>query len=67
MLGGYLGTIDTPQKPVGAVAPAEATPSAEEIKELNLRLQSQEQYKQYGLLLGAVSVGMKVLGMWKGK
>lgn len=64
MLGGYLGTIDTPQKPV---APAQPTPSAEEIKELNLRLQSQEQYKQYGLLLGAVSVGMKVLGMWKGK
>ena len=63
MLGGYLGTIETPEKPTDTAQPV---PSAEEIKELNLRLQSQEQYKKYGLLLGAVSVGMKIIGMWKG-
>lgn len=62
MLGGYLGQIEPPKQ--GEVPPP--APTSEEVKELNLRLAAQEQYKQYGLLLGAVSVGMKLFGMFKG-
>ena len=66
----FLGQTQVPPPaPTGntAIDAAKAVNLERQVKNLNLKLAAQEDIKKTGLMIGAVSLGMRLISMFKGK